>query len=228
VHKTIDTFFVSKEQNKKNCKLAFKANRVTSSFFKRFLDIFFSVFFLLFIFSWLYPLIAIAIKLDSRGLALFVQERVGLNGKIFKCYKFRTLKTGGTTLDKDSLFNSEYIPVTKVGGFLRKYNLDELPQFINVLVGNMSIVGPRPHAIPFHNLYAEYIEEINLRLLVKPGITGLAQIKGYRGDVRNEEENKRRTQLRVDYDIQYIKNWNIKLDVWIIYITIAQMFGRKK
>lgn len=186
---------------------------------KRLFDFVIAFFFLLFIFSWLYPLIALAIKLETKGLALFVQERIGLNGKVFKCYKFRTLHVNKSSLDKDSLPLSYTTPVTKVGAFLRKFNLDELPQFINVIKGDMSIVGPRPHAIAFHKVYAEYAGNINDRLLVKPGITGLSQINNLRGDVEDKEQNKINIQQRVNCDIEYILTWSFKNDCIIFFKT---------
>lgn len=192
-----------------------KALAINQSFAKRSFDVLFSLFFLLFIFSWLYPLIAVAIKLESGGLALFVQERIGINGKTFKCFKFRTLKNNQVSTNQESLTMGYNAPVTKVGAFLRDKNLDELPQFINVLLGSMSIVGPRPHAIPFHNIYSEFIPNINDRLLVKHGITGLAQIKGLRGDLEDKEQNKINIQKRVDYDIEYITNRTFKTDLMI-------------
>lgn len=196
------------------------AKLINSSFAKRSFDIAVSFFFLLFIFSWLYPFIAIAIKLESGGLALFVQERIGFNGKVFKCYKFRTLKNNKVSVQKESLTMGYNVPVTKVGAFLRDRNLDELPQFINVLIGNMSIVGPRPHAVPFHELYSEFIPNINDRLLVKPGITGLAQVRGLRGDVEDKEQNKINIQKRVDTDVEYITNWSFMGDLKIFKKTI--------
>jgi putative colanic acid biosynthesis UDP-glucose lipid carrier transferase len=117
--------------------------------------------------------------------------------------------------------------ITKVGKFLRKSNLDELPQLINVIQGNMSIVGPRPHAIAFHEKYAQFVTNIDKRLMVKPGITGLAQIRGFRGDVSDENENRKRTCKRIAYDIIYIKNWTLKLDIFIIITTAKQMIFRK-
>ena len=176
---------------------------------------FYSLFFLLFIFSWLYPLITVAIKLESVGLALFDQERIGINGKTFKCFKFRTLKNNQVSTNQESLTMGYNAPVTKVGAFLSDKNLDELPQFINVLLGSMSIVGPRPHAIPFHNIYSEFIPNIYDRLLVKPGIIGLAQIKGLRGDLEDKEQNKINIHKRVDYDIEYITNWTFKTDLML-------------
>ena len=196
------------------------------SIVKKSLDFFFSLFLLVFVFSWLFPLIALIIKIDSNGPVFFIQNRIGLNGEIFRCFKFRTM-----VLDNGRYM---YTPVskgdtriTRVGAFLRKTNLDELPQFINVLLGDMSIVGPRPHAVAFHQTYSSFIEYIDTRHLVKPGITGLAQVKGYRGDVPNFEENKTRTVTRIKYDIYYIKMWSLKLDMFIVYKTILQMLGRK-
>lgn len=197
-----------------------KATSINRSFVKRSFDFLVALFFLLFIFSWLYPLIAVAIKLESGGLALFVQDRIGFNGKVFKCYKFRTLKNNQVSTQIDNLTMGYNAPVTKVGAFLRDKNIDELPQFINVLLGSMSIVGPRPHAIPFHNMYGEFIPNINDRLLVKPGITGLAQIKGLRGDVEDKEQNKINIQQRIDCDIEYIKNWSFAGDLTIFKKTI--------
>lgn len=215
-----NNFYFGFNQNSfTNEQLQYKALQINGSLAKRFFDIAVSICFLLFIFSWLYPIIAIAIKLETKGLAMFVQDRIGLNGKIFKCYKFRTLLSNSNSLDKDSLPLSYTTPATKVGVFLRKYNLDELPQFINVLKGNMSIIGPRPHAVPFHNLYSEYVPNIHQRLLVKPGITGLSQINGLRGDVEDIEQNKKNIQQRVQCDTNYIFHWSFKLDLKIFVKT---------
>jgi putative colanic acid biosynthesis UDP-glucose lipid carrier transferase len=113
--------------------------------------------------------------------------------------------------------------VTKTGGFLRKSNLDELPQFINVLKGEMSVVGPRPHPIAFNEVYSQIVDEIKLRSLVKPGITGWAQAHGFRGDVPDAEENRKRTLKRIEFDIWYIENWTFWLDIQIILRTVWQM-----
>jgi len=206
-----------------NEHLQLKALQINGNISKRLFDFVIAFFFLLFIFSWLYPLIALAIKLETKGLALFVQERIGLNGKVFKCYKFRTLYANKSSLDKDSLPLSYTTPVTKVGAFLRKFNLDELPQFINVIKGDMSIIGPRPHAVLFHKMYSEYVENINDRLLIKPGITGLAQINGLRGDVEDVEQNKINIQKRVTTDIAYINNWRFSLDLKIFFKTFFKL-----
>ena len=208
-------------------ELEIKAFKVNTSFSKRIFDILFSLFIIVCILSWLYPLVYILIKLGSGGQVIFKQDRVGLNGRLFKCYKFRTMT--------EENVRYMYTPVTKedkritfIGRWLRKTNLDELPQFINVLKGDMSIVGPRPHAIAFHHTYASFIEFIEDRLLIKPGITGLAQIRGYRGDVKDFSENKLRTRKRVSLDILYIKIWSFKTDIWIIYTTMVQIIKNKK
>jgi putative colanic acid biosynthesis UDP-glucose lipid carrier transferase len=189
---------------------------------KRAFDIVFSFLFLVLIYSWLYPLIAIFLKKDSDGPVIFIQERIGVKNKKFKCYKFRTLK---------AVSGKEYfVPVTMddpritgFGKFLRKSNLDEIPQFINVLKGEMSIVGPRPHAIPYDNKYGLIVDEIKLRHNVKPGITGWAQVHGLRGDAFSEDENTRRTIKRIEHDIWYIENWSFWLDIQIILLTVWQM-----
>jgi len=204
--------------------LVIKAENINHNLLKRLFDILFSIILFCLVFIWLFPLISILIKLYSSGRIFFVQDRVGLNGTIFKCYKFRTLPEKDIN-EEEKFVSSENIPVTGIGKFLRKLNLDELPQFINVLKGDMSIVGPRPHAIAYHNKYAEYIEQIDLRLLVKPGITGLAQINGYRGDVADEELNKLKTIKRIELDIQYIDQWSFINDLKIVMTTFLQMAG---
>ena len=113
--------------------------------------------------------------------------------------------------------------ITSFGKFLRKSNLDELPQIFNVLLGDMSIVGPRPHAVIYDEVYKEFIEELRLRNLVKPGITGWAQVHGLRGDIVDMEENKKRIKKRIEYDIWYIENWSVNLDIQIMFITFWQM-----
>ncbi len=196
---------------------------INNSFSKRALDIFISVTFLLFIFSWLFPLIALFIKATSSGPVLFIQKRIGYKGIVFDCLKFRTMyffNTGGSSFAPVAKGDSR---ITKVGKYLRMLNLDELPQVINVLKGEMSIVGPRPHAIAFHEKYSTFIEYIDNRHLVKPGITGLAQVNGFRGDVEDEEKNKVLTRKRILYDIQYINEWSIKLDIYLIFSTFWRM-----
>jgi putative colanic acid biosysnthesis UDP-glucose lipid carrier transferase len=192
---------------------------------KRSFDIVFSLLVTIFILSWLFPLIALMIKLDSKGKIIFKQDRIGEKNRKIKIYKFRTL-----SINRDD----KYVPVvnndpriTRVGKFLRKSNLDELPQFINVIFGSMSVVGPRPHALSFNETYAEMFDEIKMRHNVKPGITGWAQIHGLRGDVADPVENRVRTIRRIKYDLWYIENWTFWLDIQIILITVWQMLKGK-
>ncbi len=197
-------------------------------FVKRSFDIIFSALMIVFVIWWLFPVIAIIIKSGSRGPVFFLQERYGLNNSIFKCYKFRTMTESASKRKNEmkavTLGDSR---VTKIGYYLRKYNLDELPQFFNILKGEMSVVGPRPHTIIFNDTYQGYVEEIKLRHRVKPGLTGWAQIHGLRGDVPDFEENKKRTIQRIEHDIWYIENWNFWLDIQIIIDTVMQVIRRK-
>ena len=195
-------------------------------FLKRSFDIFISIIISILILSWLIPLIMLLQKIISGGRIFFVQERIGKDNQKFNCYKFRTFYNNKDTYKKEQM-NIETQGVTKFGSFLRRSNLDELPQFLNVLKGNMSIVGPRPHAIEFNETYKEFIEYLKLRNLVKPGITGWAQIHGLRGDVEDETLNKVRTKKRIEYDIWYIENWSFWLDVQIFMVTIWQMLRGK-
>jgi exopolysaccharide biosynthesis polyprenyl glycosylphosphotransferase len=198
-----------------------EANR---RFLKRTFDIIFSSLVLIFLLSWLYPILALLIKLDSKGKVLFIQKRVGVKNDLFECYKFRTLTSESsqeTETFKPVLMGDKR--VTGFGNFLRKSNIDELPQFFNVLKGDMSVVGPRPHAIPYQDLYGKIFEEIKMRHNVRPGLTGWAQVNGLRGDVEDEKENNRRTIMRMKYDLWYIENWTMRLDLQIILMTIWQM-----
>ncbi len=197
-------------------------------FLKRTFDIFFSLLVSIFILSWLVPLIAIMIKLTSRGSVFFVQDRVGLKNEKFRCYKFRSMYAGDKSSENNFRPTTKDDPrITGIGRFLRKSNLDEIPQFWNVLKGDMSIVGPRPHPFAFNQEYLRYFEAIKLRHLVKPGLTGWAQIHGLRGDVADTEEHKKRTIARINHDIWYIENWGIWLDIQIIFTTVWQMIAGK-
>ena len=198
-----------------------EANR---RFLKRTFDIVFSFLVLVLLLSWLYPILALLIKINSRGKVLFIQKRVGVKNEMFECYKFRTLTSESsqeTETFKPVVLGDER--VTGIGNFLRKSNIDELPQFFNVLKGDMSVVGPRPHAIPYQDLYGKIFEEIKMRHNVRPGITGWAQVNGLRGDIEDEKENNRRTIMRMKYDLWYIENWTMRLDIQIILMTIWQM-----
>lgn len=184
---------------------------------KRVFDITFSLFVLIFIFSWLYPIIALLIKIDSKGPILFKQKRTGLNNDDFYCYKFRTMKVNSESDVKQATKDDSRI--TKLGRFLRKSSLDELPQFLNVLMGSMSVIGPRPHMLSHTEEYAKKVEKFMARHFVKPGITGLAQAKGYRG----ETKHIRQMQNRVKLDRFYVDNWSLWLDIKIIFMTITSI-----
>jgi len=184
---------------------------------KRIFDLVFSSIIIVGLMSWLTPILAIIIKLDSKGPVFFVQKRNGLNYKEFNCYKFRSMDLNDKA-DLD-LASKNDVRITKVGKFIRKTSIDELPQFFNVLLGDMSVVGPRPHMVSVANLYASKVDKFMVRHFVKPGITGLAQIKGFRGEVETDED----IINRVKYDIFYMENWSILLDIEIILKTIFNM-----
>lgn len=202
--------------------LELKANACNLSTAKRIFDLCFAGFLFLFLFSWLFPLIAFLIKMETRGPVFFIQYRTGLNGKPIPVYKFRSMVNNAPHADKHGVFLQavkDDFRVTKMGKILRKTSLDELPQFINVLIGNMSIVGPRPHVEHLDEQYGELIEGYRLRMLVKPGITGLAQASGARGGT----EQLSKMQERVDYDVEYIRKWSFLRDLKIIVWTVTQM-----
>lgn len=180
---------------------------------KRFFDILFSSLVVIFILSWLTPIIAIFIKLESKGPVFFKQSRNGFNYKEFNCYKFRSM-----TPNKDAhLYQATRGDqrITKIGRFIRKTSIDELPQFFNVLFGDMSVVGPRPHMVSHTSIYAKKIDKFMVRHFVKPGITGLAQISGFRGEIESDKDIIGRVKL----DIFYIENWSLLLDIKIIAKT---------
>ncbi len=184
---------------------------------KRLFDIVFSLLVTVFVLSWLTPLLAILIKIDSKGPVFFVQKRSGKNNELFSCLKFRTMKVNKEADSLQAEKNDSRI--TKVGAFLRKTSLDELPQFFNVLWGDMSIVGPRPHMVSHTEEYSKAINKFMVRHLVKPGITGLSQVMGLRGDT--SEPSKMRNRVRID--IFYLENWSFALDVKIVLITFWKM-----
>ncbi|WP_333693476.1 undecaprenyl-phosphate glucose phosphotransferase [Flavobacterium sp.] len=185
--------------------------------FKRFFDIVFSLFVIVFLLSWLVPILAIFIKLESKGPVFFKQGRPGLDEKEFFCYKFRSMKINKTT-EKEASKNDPR--VTKIGRILRKTSLDELPQFFNVLMGDMSVVGPRPHLWSQNKAYGNKIKKYMVRHYVKPGITGLAQVKGFRGEIETDEDMIN----RIKFDVFYIENWSFLLDVKIIIQTVINIF----
>jgi len=174
------------------------------------------------LFIWLWPIIALVIKLDSRGPVLFKQPRQGEWHKVFLCYKFRTMTAGCEQVDAKGRClqaRKDDPRITRVGRLLRRLSLDELPQFLNVLRGEMSVVGPRPHPVPLHQDSQERISHYMARHLVKPGITGWAQIHGFRG----ETQPLSRMQARINHDLWYIENWSLWLDLEIIFATIIKL-----
>lgn len=177
-------------------------------------DIVFASIIILFVLSWLTPLLALIIKLESKGPVFFKQMRNGFNYDEFACYKFRSMTPNKKAHLHQATKGDQR--VTKVGKFIRKTSIDELPQFYNVLFGDMSVVGPRPHMVSHTDMYAQRIDKFMVRHFVKPGITGLAQVSGYRGEVETEKD----IVGRVKYDIFYIENWSIFLDLKIIGQTV--------
>jgi Undecaprenyl-phosphate glucose phosphotransferase len=188
-----------------------------NQFLKRIFDIAFSSIFILLVMSWLVPLLTIIIKLDSKGPVFFLQDRSGKDNKSFKCMKFRTMVVNREADMKQATANDPRI--TNLGAFLRKTSIDELPQFINVFLGSMSVVGPRPHMLKHTVEYSKLIETFMGRHYVKPGITGLAQCLGYRGETRTLEEMENRVRL----DRYYIENWTFWLDIKIIFLTVVSL-----
>ena len=189
---------------------------------KRAFDIVFSLLVLIICYPPLYIIAGILIKLSSPGPILFKQKRTGIYGQIFECYKFRTMKMNE---DADSIQAVKGDPrTTKIGSFVRHTNLDEFPQFVNVIMGDMSVVGPRPHMLLHTELYSQLIDKYMVRHLVKPGITGWAQITGYRGETRTLEQ----MEGRVKRDVWYLENWSFFLDLKIVFVTIINMFLGEK
>ncbi|MNJ27020.1 UDP-glucose:undecaprenyl-phosphate glucose-1-phosphate transferase [compost metagenome] len=168
-------------------------------------------------------MIAIAIKLTSNGPILFKQYRTGINGKRFKVYKFRSMVVHRENSESVTQATRNDSRITRVGAFLRRTSLDELPQFFNVLQGRMSIVGPRPHALSHNEYYKDLVESYMQRHKVKPGITGWAQVSGYRGETDTLEKMKK----RVEHDLWYIGNWSLWLDLKIIFLTVFKGFINK-
>lgn len=181
---------------------------------KRIFDIIFSLIVIFGLLIWIAPIIAIIIALESKGPVFFVQKRTGYDNKEFTCFKFRSMALNSSADLKQAGKND--MRVTKFGKFLRKTSIDELPQFYNVLFGNMSVVGPRPHMIKHTDEYAGKVNKYMLRHFVKPGITGLAQVRGYRGEIEKDSD----ILNRIKFDIFYIENWSFFLDIKIIIQTI--------
>lgn len=185
---------------------------------KRGFDIIFASLVLLFIFPIVVPIIALAIVIDSPGPVIFKQLRPGKKNRLFECYKFRTMTVNNST---EKMATKGDARITKVGVFLRKTSLDELPQFVNVLLGSMSVVGPRPQLVSQLEEYSKTIDAYKVRHFIAPGITGYAQVNGCRGEIKQKESMER----RVKYDVAYLENWSLLLDLKIIFQTIRHVFA---
>lgn len=187
----------------------------TKRLLKRGFDLIFSTAVILLIFPWLLPIIAILIKLDSEGPVFFLQSRAGKKNQVFRCIKFRTMKAvRSDAAFKQATRNDPRI--TRVGKFLRRHNLDEFPQFFNVFLGQMSVIGPRPHPPKLDEVYEPLIKFYQYRYFIKPGISGWAQVHGYRGETKVKEKMMK----RVEFDNWYIENWTLWLDFLIVIRTV--------
>jgi exopolysaccharide biosynthesis polyprenyl glycosylphosphotransferase len=195
---------------------------LTERFKKRLFDIVFSILVLLFLLSWLYPILAIIIKFQSKGPVIFKQIRNGRSNRPFYCYKFRSMRNDNPDDAKQAQKNDSRF--TKIGAFMRRTNLDELPQFFNVLIGEMSVVGPRPHMTIHNDKYQKIIEKYLVRNFVKPGITGWAQVNGFRGETKEDGLMEK----RVLKDIEYLGSWTLMFDVRIVFLTIYLTFKGDK
>ena len=214
-----DTYGLSTVQSLREMPLSNDFNTIL----KRTFDIAFSLFIIIFLLSWITPIIGLIIKIESRGPVFFKQTRNGIKFREFTCYKFRSMIENNDADIQQATKNDKR--VTKIGKILRKTSLDELPQFFNVLIGNMSVVGPRPHMIKENERYSKSVDKFMVRHFVKPGITGLAQVKGFRGEIETDED----IINRVKYDIYYLENWSLILDLNIVFLTtINFLTGQKK
>ncbi len=188
--------------------------------FKRAFDLTFSVLVIALVFSWLFPILAILIKLSSKGPVFFKQTRLGEGKKKFSCYKFRSMRMNDQADSKQATKDDPR--VTRIGAFLRRSNLDEMPQFFNVLLGQMSVVGPRPHPLKLNDQFRDIIDKYMVRHFVRPGITGWAQVNGFRGETRTPELMEKRVEL----DIWYLENWSFLLDLKIVVKTVTNMLKK--
>jgi putative colanic acid biosynthesis UDP-glucose lipid carrier transferase len=186
---------------------------------KRIIDLIFSTIFILGVLTWLIPVMALLIKLDSGGPVFFLQKRNKRGGRVFTCIKFRSMYENDEADTLPATAGDERI--TRLGRFLRNYYLDELPQFFNVWIGDMSFIGPRPHMVSDNNRYEDLIEYYNYRHNVKPGITGLSQAMGYVGEIKNLQQMRNRVQL----DIFYVRHWSPSLDCKILWYSLRRIFG---
>lgn len=205
------------------CRRNNPLDNATNKIAKRIFDILFSLIIIIGVLSWLTPILAVLIKIESRGPVFFIQKRNGLNYIEFDCFKFRSMYLNETA--NLELASKNDPRITTIGRFLRRTSIDELPQFFNVLFGEMSVVGPRPHMVSVTEMYAKRIDKFMVRHFIKSGITGLAQINGYRGEVENDKD----IISRVKYDIFYLENWSLLLDIKIIMNTVYNIFkGEEK
>ena len=189
---------------------------------KRMFDVFISGLVIIFILTWLIPLVALLIFLDSRGPVFFTQLRTGLTDNPFFCYKFRTMMVNGESDSKQATKHDSRI--TRLGAFLRKTSIDEFPQFFNVFRGEMSLVGPRPHMLKHTSEYSKIVDHYMIRQMLKPGITGWAQVNGLRGEISNPIQ----IQQRVASDLWYLEHWSIWLDIKIMFLTFYKVFAGDK
>lgn len=189
---------------------------------KRVLDVTVSFLVCVLVLSWLVPILGLLILLESRGPLFFSQLRTGKNNKMFRCYKFRSM---AVNKDSDKVqATKDDKRITKIGRFIRKTSLDEFPQFFNVLKGEMSLVGPRPHMVKHTTDYSKIVDQYMIRQFLKPGITGWAQVNGFRGEISSPQQIK----LRVMHDLWYLENWNVWLDLRIMFLTIYSVFKGDK
>ncbi len=184
---------------------------------KRALDVVVSFFVIVFILSWMIPLLGLLIFLESRGPIFFTQKRTGKNNMPFNCIKFRSMQSNSESDLKQATKGDAR--VTKTGRFIRKTSLDEFPQFLNVFTGEMSVVGPRPHMIKHTNDYSKSVDQYMVRQFLKPGITGWAQINGFRGEITSADQ----IENRVNKDLWYLENWTLWLDIQIMFLTVYQL-----
>ncbi len=195
---------------------------VGNRFKKRILDVSVSLLVCIFILSWLIPILGLLIIIESRGPIFFSQLRTGKNNQNFKCLKFRSMRPNKDSDSKQATKGD--MRVTKIGKFIRKSSLDEFPQFINVLKGEMSLVGPRPHMVKHTTDYSKIVDQYMIRHFLKPGITGWAQVNGFRGEITDEKQIK----MRVTNDLWYLENWNVWLDLRIMFLTVYRVFKGDK
>jgi putative colanic acid biosynthesis UDP-glucose lipid carrier transferase len=195
---------------------------IENRFKKRLFDMIISSAVIVFILSWLYPILAIIIKLQSPGPVLFKQLRSGRDNKPFWCYKFRSMRVNDESDHRQASPDDDRI--TPIGRFMRRTSLDEFPQFFNVLLGYMSVIGPRPHMLSHTEQYRKIVDKYMVRHFLKPGISGLAQVNGFRGETKDTGLMEK----RVEHDIWYMENWSLMLDVRIVFLTIVNVFVSPK